>query len=142
MTWDDIEGKGLENTIEHILPQTTDRRMYWTTRFDKKARQVYTHDLGNLCLTYHNSSYGNKPFPEKEEQDAPHKPSYANSNLIQERRLSFLEDWNIEELERRRNEMAEWALARWHVDQATPAPPDPREVDEEETDEPVPVPAV
>jgi hypothetical protein len=81
-------------------------------------------------LIHHNSSYGNKPFPEKKEQDALDKPSYANSNLFQERRLSYLDDWNIEELEGRREEMVEWALTRWHVDQATPAPPEPREVDE------------
>ncbi len=138
MTWDDIEGKGLENTIEHILPQTPDRRLYWTSRFDKEARRVYTHDIANLCLTYHNSSYGNKPFPEKKEQDAPHKPSYANSNLFQERRLSYLEDWNIEELEKRREEIVEWALKRWHVDQAIPAPPDLEEVDEQDAEEPAP----
>ena len=130
MTWDDIEGKGLENTIEHILPQTANK-MYWKTRFNKKAREKYTHDLGNLCLTYHNSSYGNKPFLEKKEQDDPDKPSYANSNLFQERRLSFLKDWNIKELGKRRDEIAKWALQRWHVDQATPAPPEPEEVDEE-----------
>jgi hypothetical protein len=60
VTWDDIEGKRLENTIEHILPQTANKR-YWTSRFDKKARRKYTHDLGNLCLTYNNSSYGTSP---------------------------------------------------------------------------------
>lgn len=130
MTWDDIEGKGLENTIEHILPQTASK-MYWKTRFNKKARGIYTHDLGNLCLTYQNSSYGNKPFPEKKEQDDPDKPSYANSNLFQERRLSFLKDWNTQELHKRRAEIIKWALQRWHVDQTAPAPPEPEEVDEE-----------
>ena len=54
----------LENTIEHILPQTpTDE--YGTSRFDEEERRTLTHDLGNLCLTYHNSSYGNKPLPAK-----------------------------------------------------------------------------
>lgn len=130
MTWDDIESKGLENTIEHILPQTANK-MYWKTQFDKKSRRKYTHDIGNLCLTYHNSSYGNKPFPEKKEQDEPEKPSYANSNLFQERRLSFLKDWNIKEMHKRRAEIVKWALQRWHVDQAPPAPPAPEEVDEE-----------
>jgi len=134
MTWDDVESKGLENTIEHILPQTANKK-YWISRFGKMARRTYTHDIGNLCLTYHNSSYGNKPFPEKKEQDAPERPSYANSNLFQERRLSFLEDWNIEELERRRTEIMNWAIERWSVGQAPPAHPEPEEVDEQETDE-------
>lgn len=131
MTWDAIEGKGLESTIEHILPQTANR-MYWKQRFDIKARRVYTHDIGNLCLTYNNSSYGNKPFSEKKEQDSAEKPSYANSNLFQERRLSFFDDWNIEELENRRVEIVEWALKRWRVDQAPPIHPEFEEVDDQE----------
>ena len=134
---------GLENTIEHILPQTPTKR-YWTSRFDKKARRKYTHDIGNLCLTYKlaNPSYGNKPFPQKKQQDAPDKPSYANSNLFQERRLSFFDDWDIEALEKRRAEIVKWALERWRVAQAPAEPPDPEEVDEEEAEEsvsPVPV---
>ncbi len=100
---------------------------------------MYTHDIGNLCLTYHNSSYGNKPFPEKKGQDDPDKPSYANSNLFQERRLSYFNDWNIKELQKRRNEIVNWALRRWHVDQTTPVPPGPEEVDEQDAGEPIPV---
>lgn len=134
MTWDDIEGKGLENTIEHILPQTANK-MYWKTRFDIKARKKYTHDIGNLCLTYHNSSYGNKPFPEKKKQDEPERPSYANSNLFQERRLSFLKDWNAKDMHKRRAEIVQWALQRWHVDQVALVPPEPEEVDEETEEE-------
>ena len=143
MTWDDVERKGLENTIEHILPQTPTKR-YWTSRFGKKARRKYTHDIGNLCLTYKlaNPSYGNKPFPDKKQQDAPDKPSYTNSSLFQERRLSFFDDWDIETLEKRRAEIVKWALERWRVAQAPAEPPDPEEVDEEEAEEsvsPVPV---
>jgi hypothetical protein len=123
------KGKGLENTIEHILPQNPDRRQYWTSRFDKKARRKYTNDIGNLCLTYNNSAYGNKPFPEKRGHTGQEKPCYANSNLFQERRLSRLEDWNIQELEKRRKEIVEWALLRWRVDhQMAPSVPDPEEI--------------
>ena len=125
------------NHHQHILPQTANKR-YWMSKFDKKARTVYTHDIGNLCLTYHNSYFGNKPFPEKKQQDGPDGRCYANSKLFQEQRLSYLEDWNIKELERRRREIVEWALKRWHVDQVAPSPPDPKEVDEQGTDEPVP----
>jgi|SRR5215211_683736 hypothetical protein len=134
VTWDDIEGKRLENTIEHILPQTANKR-YWTSRFDKKARRKYTHDLGNLCLTYNNSSYGNKPFSEKKQQDDLDKRSYANSTLFQERRLTFFVDWDVSALEKRRVEIVKWALERWRVAHAAPEPPEPEEVDEEVTDE-------
>lgn len=64
LPWDALEGMRLENTIEHILPQTP-RDGYWTSRFDEEERRVLTHDLGNLCLTYDNSAYSNKPFPSK-----------------------------------------------------------------------------
>jgi Protein of unknown function (DUF1524) len=80
LPWNALEGMRLENTIEHILLQTpTDE--YWTSRFDEEERRTLTHDLGNLCLTYHNSSYGNKPFPAKRGYPGQDGPCYANSNL-------------------------------------------------------------
>jgi hypothetical protein len=131
LPWDALEGMRLENTMEHILPQTpTDE--YWTSRFDEEERRVLTHDLGNLCLTYNNSVYGNKPFPAKRGHPGQDSPCYANSDLFQERKLSGLDDWNVDELKKRRDEMVEWALNRWHVDQTEPTPPDPEEVEAEE----------
>ena len=101
----------LENTIEHILLQTpTDE--YWTSRFDEEERRTLTHDLGNLCLTYHNSSYGNKPFPVKRRYPGQDGPCYTNSNLFQERKLSVLDNWNVEALKQRRGSMVKWALMR------------------------------
>jgi hypothetical protein len=52
------------DTIEHILPQTP-KKEYWRERFDKSDQKLLIHDLGNLALTKDNSSYSNKPFPDK-----------------------------------------------------------------------------
>lgn len=134
VAWEAVESTALENTIEHILPQTANKK-YWTARFDKATRRQLTHDIGNLCLTYHNASYSNKPFPEKKYQPDPNIPSYADSNLFQERRLSHLDDWDVEELKKRRSEIVAWALERWSVAQAPAEPPEPEEVDEQEIDE-------
>ena len=137
LPWDALERWRLENSIEHILPQTpTDE--YWTSRFDEENRQALTHDLGNLCLTYDNSAYGNKPFPAKRGHSGQVRPPcYANSNLFQERELSGLDHWTIDALKKRRDKMVKWALNRWHVDQTEPAPPDPEEVEEQEAEEQV-----
>jgi hypothetical protein len=128
LRWEDVEGLDLEKSIEHILPQTpTDP--YWTSRFDEPARRQWTHDLGNLCLTWHNSSYGNKPFPEKKGGlDAPHY-CYAKSNLFMERALTDYQDWDVKAILARRQAIADWALQRWQVAEVASVVP---EVQEEE----------
>src|SRR5581483_7971139 len=115
LLWDDLERLDLEKTIEHILPQKpTDA--YWTERFDAAARRKWTHDIGNLCLTAHNASYGNKSFPDKK-GSAGVSRCYANSNLFMERALAKLPDWDEAALVERRKAIVEWALRRWHVEE-------------------------
>lgn len=135
LPWDYVEKRGVENTIEHILPQNPNHE-YWTARFDEHERALLTHDLGNLCLTYHNSYYGNKPFPEKRGHPGSEHPCYSNSNLFMERKLAALEDWTKEDLLSRREDMVAWALERWRVLETAPEPPDPEE--DEEEDEVIP----
>lgn len=130
LPWDYVERKGLESTIEHILPQTPVHE-YWTSRFDEDDRRALTHDIGNLCLTFNNSVYGNKPFPEKKGEPGADRPCYANANLFMERRLARLEGWDREALISRRRDIVDWALSRWHVYDSPAALPDP---DEEEID--------
>lgn len=130
LPWDTVEKTGLDNTIEHILPQTPIHE-YWTSRFDEQDRALLTHDLGNLCLTYHNSSYSNKPFPEKRGYPGSEHPCYSNSNLFMERKLAALDDWTKESLLSRREDMIAWALERWRVLETAPEPPDSEEDEEE-----------
>ena len=134
LPWEALEGIRLENTIEHILPQTPTHE-YWTSRFDEEERQAFTHDLGNLCLTYDNRYYSNKPFPAKRGHPGQGEPCYANSNLFQERKLARLDHWNLDTLKQRRAGMVAWALERWHVDQTEPEPPTEEEVEEQESED-------
>jgi uncharacterized protein with ParB-like and HNH nuclease domain len=125
MSWEKIKDGKAENTIEHILPQTPED-LYWTSEFDKDELRLWTHDIGNLCLTYHNANLGNKPFPEKKGTPGE-EGTYADSKLFMERELAGLEHWRKKELQWRRQKLVEWALQRWHVDEIEPAQPEPEE---------------
>lgn len=128
--WKQIQVRKREDSIEHILPQSPSDA-YWLDRFTAEERERLTHDLGNLCLTFNNSSYGRKPFPDKRGAPGQMKPCYANSNLVIERVLAQLDDWTVQAILDRRTEIASWAAERWKVDAPSVEPP-VTEDDEEE----------
>src|SRR5207245_4754396 len=102
----------------HILPQTaTDP--YWREKFEAAARQQLVHDLGNLCLTYNNSSYKNKAFPEKRGQYGQSTPCYANSPLYQERDLLEYTDWTPASVQHRRDKLLAFLWDRWQVEEVS-----------------------
>lgn len=113
--WEEVHRRERADTIEHILPQTPSEAC-WLDTFDETARQIYTHDLGNLCLTKDNSSYGRKCFIEKKGALGSEKPCYAGSSFFSERELATLPDWDIAQLKARRERLVHWALDRWRVD--------------------------
>ncbi len=115
VAWRFFESKELRETIEHILPQTPDDA-YWSERFTAEQTPQYLHDIGNLCLTYDNSSYSNKAFPAKKGAAGAAKPCYATSKLFMEQELAGYEDWDEENLLRRRAKLMEWAVRRWVID--------------------------
>lgn len=55
-----------QRTTEHVLPQhpNPDDACWWD-HFSKEQHAALVHSLGNLALTYDNSSYGRKCFQEK-----------------------------------------------------------------------------
>jgi len=109
------------DTIEHILPQTpTDA--YWQERFTEAQRERWTHDIGNLTLTYDNICLGNKPFPDKR-GEASQPCCYASSKLFIEHRLARYQDWSETQIQERREQIKQWALERWHVKVPDPPPP-------------------
>ena len=115
-TWGELSDVK-RDTIEHILPQTPTN--YWRRKFNKKPRERWTHDIGNLTLTYDNSSLGNKDFPDKK-GDLKKKGCYVSSNLHIERQIAAeYDDWTEEQVIDRREKIRAWALERWYVD-----PPD------------------
>ncbi len=125
--WDVVRRRERADTIEHILPQTP-KNACWFERFDEAECRVYTHDLGNLCLTKDNSSYGNKCFAQKQGTPGSGKTCYAESSFFSERELGSLPDWDVNELKSRRARLIDWALGRWRVDLPAPdagVPSDP-----------------
>jgi len=114
LPWEDFNRSEKHKTIEHVLPQTpTDS--YWTKRWTAEQIKRLTHDLGNLCITFDNSAYGNKPFPEKKGA-VGQEGCYANSTLHAERELAGYTDWTERELLDRRQAIVDWALTRWEVE--------------------------
>jgi len=115
LPWDKLVKKDKSESIEHILPQAP-VRTYWKERWSKEDIETYLHDIGNLTLTFDNSVYSNKPFPEKKGRPGDPK-CYATSNLFQEKELAAYEDWTLKELKDRRNKIIGWAKERWRVDE-------------------------
>ena len=119
VTWDELRNHDLQDTIEHILPQSIENQPHWKKRFRKRAHEHYVHDLGNLTLTKHNSNYGNKPFPDKKgDASSSVEHCYAKSPLYVERELVGWEDWNAAAIDQRRGLLIDWARERWTVDLA------------------------
>jgi hypothetical protein len=72
--------------------------------------------LGNLCLTYNNSTYRNHGFDIKKGLPGQEMPCYSDSSLFQERALAEFPDWTPENLCERRKRLSRWAMERWFVD--------------------------
>ncbi len=116
INWTDVISTGLKDTIEHILPQSIENQPYWQNHFDKSTHKIYMHDIGNLTLTKHNSSLGNKPFPEKKGANGAKYPCYAESPFFQEQELAQYDYWTVEAINERRSKLLAWVKNRWHVD--------------------------
>lgn len=112
LSWRELHQRQPKTTIEHVLPQTP-VDPYWSERFDDEARRVYTHDLGNLCLTEDNSVYGNKPFAAKRGEAGAVGRCYSTSNLFSERALARATEWTPQAIVARHDELAAWAKERW-----------------------------
>ena len=91
----------------------------WWKHFTKEQHAALVHSLGNLALTYDNSSYSNHCFDKKRGQ--PLSPGvqesrcYAQATLKQEQLLAQYAQWTPEVIEQRQEIFAAWALKRWAV---------------------------
>jgi hypothetical protein len=98
------------HTIEHILPQTLNGQ--WKTYLNADATHyslpTITNTLGNLCLNSQpaNSSFGQKPFAEKQ---AAYTDISALARDVKQRQ----EPWNIAAIEQRSKDLAQKALTVW-----------------------------
>lgn len=142
VTWEEVQGEELKDTIEHVLPQTIEGRAYWIERFGahgQAAHSRFVHDLGNLTLSKWNVYYGNKPFPDKKGDLTPETTEccYAKAPFYQEQALAGWEEWSPAQIEERRGQLLTWAKDRWGVDFSGTAEPSPEEElpdDEDEED--------
>lgn len=108
LKWEDLS----DSSIEHILPQTPSKGSHWLKVWTNSERKECLHDIGNLVLTQNNANYLNFDFQRKKGK-AGISPSYANSDIRQERRISAYDDWTSAEFNARREELVEWIKDRW-----------------------------
>ncbi|MFB1327235.1 GmrSD restriction endonuclease domain-containing protein [Helicobacter pylori] len=99
-----------EYTIEHIMPQTLTEE--WKRDLGENFQAIhdkYLHTIGNLTLTGYNQEYNNKPFKEKKDMEKGFKQSPLRLNQS----LKDLEVFGEKEIEKRANDLADWALKIW-----------------------------
>ncbi|NGP56706.1 HNH endonuclease family protein, partial [Helicobacter pylori] len=97
-------------TIEHIMPQTLN--LEWERDLGENFQAIhdkYLHTIGNLTLTGYNEKYSNNSFQEKRDMEKGFKQSPLKLNQS----LKDLESFGEKEIEKRANDLADWALKIW-----------------------------
>ncbi len=95
---------------EHIMPQTL--TLEWQRDLGENFQAIhekYLHTIGNLTLTGYNSEYSNKSFQEKRDMEKGFKQSPLKLNQS----LKDLESFGEKEIEKRANDLVDWALKIW-----------------------------
>ncbi len=115
--WSEFIHTGERKTTEHVLPQDPASESAWWDSFTEENHKQLHHTLGNLVLTYDNSSYGRKDYVDK--RGAAHQttpPCYYTASLAQEREIaSSWEVWTPQSIGDRQAKLAEWAMQRRSV---------------------------
>ncbi|WRA75645.1 DUF262 and DUF1524 domain-containing protein [Helicobacter pylori] len=99
-----------ECTIEHIMPQTLTEE--WERDLGGNFQAIhekYLNTIGNLTLTGYNSEYSNNSFQEKRDMEKGFKQSPLRLNQS----LRDLEVFGEEQIKKRANDLADWALKIW-----------------------------
>ncbi|NHB29187.1 DUF262 domain-containing protein [Helicobacter pylori] len=99
-----------ECSIEHIMPQTL--TLEWQKDLGENFQAIhdkYLHTIGNLTLTGYNQEYSNKSFQEKRDMEKGFKQSPLRLNQS----LRDLEVFGEEQIKKRANVLADWALKIW-----------------------------
>ncbi len=95
-------------TIEHIMPQTLDKR--WKEQLGENYKLLHeenVNDLGNLTLTSYNSNMSNDIFENKKEI------LLEESHLKLNEYLKEKDSWGIKEIEKRGKILAKQGLDIW-----------------------------
>ncbi|GAA8442589.1 DUF262 and DUF1524 domain-containing protein [Helicobacter pylori] len=99
-----------ECTTEHIMPQKLTEE--WERDLGENFQAIhdkYLHTIGNLTLTGYNSKYSNRSFQEKRDMEK----GFEQSPLKLNQSLKDFESFGEEEIEKRANDLADWALKIW-----------------------------
>ncbi|PUD74461.1 DUF262 and DUF1524 domain-containing protein [Helicobacter pylori] len=99
-----------ECTIEHIMPQTLTEQ--WKRDLGGNFQAIhdkYLHTIGNLTLTGYNDKYSNNSFQEKRDMEK----GFKQSSLKLNQSLKDLESFDEKKIEKRANDLADWALKIW-----------------------------
>ncbi len=99
-----------ECTIEHIMPKTLN--LEWKRDLGENFQAIhdkYLHTIGNLTKTGYNEKYSNNSFQEKRDMENGFKQSPLKLNQS----LKDLESFGEKEIEKRANDLADWALKIW-----------------------------
>lgn len=139
LTWQQLATRQLQETIEHIWPQSPRRGQ--GSAFSTAERAGLAHDLGNLVLTLDNSRYSNRAFAQKRGMTGSavggQEACDARSLLIQEREIAEHATWTPVEVRARKQRLVAWAKQRWGL----PGEHDPEglavvmDTDEDEVDD-------
>ncbi len=98
-------------TIEHIMPQKLTAEE-WKRDLGENFQAIhdkYLHTIGNLTKTGYNNEYSNRSFQEKQGMEGGFKDSPLRLN----QGLRDLESFGEEEIKKRANDLADWALKIW-----------------------------
>lgn len=109
--WEDLS----DATIEHILPQTPEKKSEWLKKWTKNDIKQYLHDISNLVLTKDNSRYLNFEF-ERKKGNADSEYCYLKSDINQERKIAEFTDWTPKECQERREALVQWIIKNWGID--------------------------
>ncbi|MCQ2696638.1 DUF262 domain-containing protein [Helicobacter pylori] len=96
--------------IEHIMPQTLTPE--WQRDLGENFQAIhdkYLHTIGNLTLTGYNTEYSNRSFQEKRDMEK----GFKQSSLKLNQSLKDLESFGEKEIEKRANDLADFALKIW-----------------------------
>ncbi|RKK04691.1 DUF262 domain-containing protein [Pseudoroseomonas wenyumeiae] len=108
-------------TIEHIMPQNPNLSAAWQAALGPEWERIhatYLHTIGNLTLTGYNSSYSDKPFPEKRDMK---DVGFALSPLRLNQGLGVLATWDETAIKDRAEKLAARAAKVWAAPELDPA---------------------
>lgn len=103
-------------TVEHIFPQNPDPK--WKISLGEEQynliKEKYLNTISNLTLSGNNGKLSNKYFVEKRDMNIDEKEQgYKFSRLWLNKHLANLDKWDVEELEKRFELIAERFLKIW-----------------------------